>query len=283
MKCDILIIDSNCLCHIAKNSTKDLSFSGIKTGVIFGFFNILVSVVEAFEYKTIAFVWDSPYSLRKELYPEYKASRKKRSEEEIEFLNNDIYPQFNFLRDIILPKLGFKNNFIQNGYEADDLIASIIRENIGTTAIVTRDHDLFQCVSNKTFIFDPISKIVIDEKYVERVSGIESVNYPILLSIIGCKSDEIKGVKGIGPVKALNFIKGKMLVTNKHYINISNSNEIIKRNFELVKLPYLGVQKCEIKQDDKISKLNFIDICNELGFSSFLKKLNRFVKVFKMG
>ena len=63
--------------------------------------------------------------------------------EEKEDLNQG-YRQLNEFRMTVLPALGVKNIYIQTGYESDDLIASIVKNNSGNFIIVTNDNDLYQ-------------------------------------------------------------------------------------------------------------------------------------------
>ena len=146
----LLILDANFLAHRSKHAMKnqDLSHERQKTEVIFNFMQGLFALAELFEPRVWAFTWDSRKNFRKGIYPEYKAGRhsSEKSQEDID-LDSIAFPQFTRLRREIIPKLGFQNNFIQTGYEGDDIIASIVMKysgEFGHATIAASDQDLFQ-------------------------------------------------------------------------------------------------------------------------------------------
>src|SRR6202049_4087434 len=96
----------------------------------------------------LAIVFDkSEQTFRNALYPAYKAQRPDAPA--------DLIPQFALIREAVrafdLPCLE------QAGYEADDLIATYVREAAergATTTIVSSDKDLMQLVTDKVVMFD---------------------------------------------------------------------------------------------------------------------------------
>jgi 5'-3' exonuclease len=122
----MILIDSNSICHAAKHSMGDLSYEERKVGVIFGFLLQLLSLSKLLKSNRFVFIWDSRKSLREQIFPDYKYKRKNKEKTKEEKEMDDIaYAQFNILRTEIIPALGFQNNFMFDGYEADDLIAKI--------------------------------------------------------------------------------------------------------------------------------------------------------------
>ena len=64
---------------------------------------------------------------RTALYPAYKAQRKVVDDPE----RTEMFKTFDHTRDVVLPALGFKNNYLLDGFEADDIIAKLVEQNKG--------------------------------------------------------------------------------------------------------------------------------------------------------
>ncbi len=117
-----LLIDSHHICYRSMFTIGDLLFEDKGTGVIFGFLRQIQDLAVRFDYSQFIFAWDSTNSYRREMYPEYKRKNKKMTPEMVDLLRI-AKPQFPIIRTTILPSIGFNNNLIQTGLEADDLIA----------------------------------------------------------------------------------------------------------------------------------------------------------------
>ena len=142
----LLVLDCNyiCWCH-AYGIGQALSYGGQRTEVIYGFLKQLLVLSEKFAPNQIAFCWDSPVYKRRDLYPGYKKKDAPASPEEAQGISL-LLEQFNQLREYILPYLGFTNIYQVKGYEADDLIATLVMS-YGRkipVVVVSRDHDLYQ-------------------------------------------------------------------------------------------------------------------------------------------
>lgn len=146
------LIDASGLMHQARHSTGDLSTDTQGTGVIFGFLSQIYSIKKAYPKHQILLCYDSKLSKRKELFPDYKRKRAEErtpeEQQELEYARE----QFTEIRRVVMPRLGFKNAYLQQGYEADDLIAQLCRQLAlqvepgipNEIVIVSRDHDLYQ-------------------------------------------------------------------------------------------------------------------------------------------
>src|SRR5262252_1222082 len=125
---------------------------GLQVNAVLGFCNMLWKLLrdmpESDRPTHLAIVFDkSEITFRNKLYPDYKAHRPPAPD--------DLIPQFAFIREAVrafdLPCLE------QNGFEADDLIATYARlaTEIGaTTTIVSSDKDLMQLVTDKVTMYD---------------------------------------------------------------------------------------------------------------------------------
>src|SRR5271167_839406 len=125
---------------------------GLQLNAVFGFCNMLWKLLrdmKADDKPThLAVVFDlSEATFRTEMYPDYKAHRPDPPD--------DLRPQFPLIRDAVqafdLPCLE------QAGFEADDLIATYVRqasEAGATSTIVSSDKDLMQLVNDRVTMLD---------------------------------------------------------------------------------------------------------------------------------
>ena len=193
---------------------------GFPTSAIFGFLNSISKIIkeESPDYISIAMDSQKP-TFRHDLYESYKANRKK--------MPDDLRLQIPEINKII--EKCKMNLLIKEGYEADDIIAtitkSISREDL-KIYIVTGDKDIMQLVDDNTFVYNPGNKfsgpIVYDSNKVKEKWGVPPSKICDLLSIMGDGSDNIPGAKGIGPKTACKLIKQFNSVENI----LSSSNEI---------------------------------------------------------
>ena len=148
----------------------------------------------------LAVVFDkSEKTFRTEMYPDYKAHRPDPPD--------DLKPQFSLIREAVhafdLPCLE------QDGFEADDLIATYVRQacEAGATAtIVSSDKDLMQLVNDGVVMFDTMK-----DKKIGRAEVIEKFGVPPdkvieVQSLIGDSTDNVPGVPGIGVKTAAQLI-----------------------------------------------------------------------------
>ena len=116
-----LLIDCHYLGHQARYTHKGLkSKEGKPTGVLFGFLSRVLSLCFLFETNDVIFCWDSSKSIRKIRYDWYK-KKPPLSPEDMNDLQ-EAREQFTILRKRILPAIGFKNNIMYPGREADDVM-----------------------------------------------------------------------------------------------------------------------------------------------------------------
>ncbi|MFH1685693.1 MAG: hypothetical protein ABH983_05315 [Candidatus Micrarchaeota archaeon] len=110
-----VLVDSSCLAYKALFTTGDLSQDQKRVGVVFGFLKQIFTIAKKFETNKFLFLWDSRNSYRKINYPPYKSSRRKDLTEEQKIDMADAFRQFDEIREVLLPVMGFKNIFKQSG------------------------------------------------------------------------------------------------------------------------------------------------------------------------
>src|SRR6202790_4504279 len=148
----------------------------------------------------LAIVFDkSERTFRNELYPEYKAHRPDAPA--------DLIPQFKLIRQAVhafdLPCLE------QLGFEADDLIATYVREASeagATSTIVSSDKDLMQLVADGVIMFDTMKDKKIGRAEVIEKFGVPPEKVIDVQALIGDSTDNVPGVPGIGVKTAAQLI-----------------------------------------------------------------------------
>lgn len=178
------------------------SKNGFPTGLLTGFINFVNSINTEHQSDYIIFALDSrSKTFRHEIDPTYKTNRKSPPENLIKQLPIAI----KWIKD-----MGF-HSISKNGYEADDIIASITKwaekEDI-FIKIITHDKDLYQLIQdNKVIIYDQVRKIEVDKMGCIDKFGIPPNQIADYLSIVGDTADNIKGVRGIGEKGAKKLLE----------------------------------------------------------------------------
>ncbi|MBV8924830.1 MAG: DNA polymerase I, partial [Bradyrhizobium sp.] len=120
---------------------------------------------------------------------------------------DDLIPQFSLIRDAVrafdLPCLE------QNGFEADDLIATYARlatERGATTTIVSSDKDLMQLVTDKVVMYDTMKDRRIGIAEVIEKFGVPPEKVVEVQALAGDSTDNVPGVPGIGVKTAAQLI-----------------------------------------------------------------------------
>ncbi len=174
---------------------------GTPVGAVYGFTNMLIKLLAGLNVTHAAVVFDSgSKTFRNDIYPAYKANRPTCPEE--------LIPQFSIVRESaeslnlsILEKIGF---------EADDIIATIAKKAEAEgyeVLIVSSDKDLMQLVGENIHMYDSMKNRMIGIEQVIEKFEVGPKKVLDMLSLIGDASDNIPGVKGIGPKTAAELIK----------------------------------------------------------------------------
>lgn len=265
-----LLLDANYLCYRAFYSTGELmSGDGDATGTVYGFLRDVIGLQDLFATTRIAFFFDGDNLKRKQIYACYKASRKEKqkllNEEEREDME-DFYKQVNYLRTRYLPYLGFNNVFCEPEYEGDDLIAAVCaaRKLRNEYVIVTSDKDLYQCLAGNVKIYNPASRKTITIQSFFKEWKIAPEWWPRVKAIAGCKTDDVRGVPGIGEKLAAKYLLNQ-LPPGKRLDSIEARTNRIRRNFALVALPMDGTPTPMLLEDE-VTPERWAKCCRKLGF-----------------
>lgn len=278
----ILIIDVSHLCYRAMYSSPDLSNNGIRTGVVYGTLREIMELRIRFNADMTVFCFDSQQSKRREFFPNYKTNRRTVAEiesrdkeqwDEHDAAKMEMVRQMLDMRLKYLSWAGFSNILIKNGYEADDLAASIVLNSItddDTVFLVTGDKDYYQLLRHNVIMYDAIKKTRTTLQTFYQQYGFEATRYWEYLAVCGCGTDTVPGIPGIGPVAGDKWMKlgdEKMPARQHMLIGCRAGREIRARNEKLVRLPYEGCPKFELKPD-KFNLQGWRKVCDELGARS---------------
>lgn len=195
----LLLVDGSNLLHIGYFATKANALrnsEGIYTNGVFVFTRALLNLVKQLQPTHLAVCWDKEGSntFRKALYPSYKAHRNKKDEELVQ--------QLSTTRGV-LAKMNVKQ-FESEMYEADDLIGTLSQrwsnEKKKPSYIASNDQDLFQLLdSNIAQVTQKKGQtLIFGKKQFESEFGILPENWIDIKGLLGDKSDNIPGVKGVG-------------------------------------------------------------------------------------
>ncbi|MCO5142129.1 MAG: DNA polymerase I [Oligoflexia bacterium] len=233
------LVDASSFIFRAYYAVRPLSNKdGLPTNAIFGFCQMIVKILEDLQPTHIAIVYDTKHpSFRKEMYAEYKANRGA--------MPDDLIPQIPYIKKFIeaLGLVGFE----KEGFEADDIIATFAEESHkldkdAEVCIVSSDKDLMQLVNERVYLFDSMKNKKMGIEEVKEKFGVGPELVADYLGIVGDTSDNIPGVKGIGPKGASNLL------------NEFGSLENIYKNIDSIKKEKLKEQLTTSKDFAFLSK-----------------------------
>lgn len=198
----VFIIDGSSFLYRAYYSIRPLSSpDGLPVQAVYGFCRMIKRLIDTYNPSHVALVWDSKgKTTRHEIFPEYKATRQAPP--------SDLFEQKQLILEFA-DLIGLKQVSV-TGIEADDLMYSIakqIEQSGGKAVLVTSDKDLGQAVSDAIILLDPFKDEFIDKAKLEAKFQFPVYKLPFYFSLIGDASDNIPGVKGIGPKGATDLVQ----------------------------------------------------------------------------
>ncbi|MEY3893642.1 MAG: hypothetical protein RIR78_420 [Actinomycetota bacterium] len=203
----LLLIDGHSMAYRAFFALPAENFTtaqGQHTNAIYGFATMLISLLKDEKPTHVAVAFDvSRKTFRTDIFPDYKANRAKTPDE--------FRSQMSYLNDLVT---GFGiTQFAVEGYEADDIIATITKqaEREGAEVLIcTGDRDSFQLVTEKTTVLYPkrgVSEMArmtpgaVQEKY-----GMSPDQYPDFAALRGDPSDNLPSIPGVGEKTAAKWV-----------------------------------------------------------------------------
>jgi DNA polymerase I len=205
-KPELFLIDGNSLAYRAFFALPESigTSDGRPTNAIYGLASMLVKIIDEHRPAGVVVAWDAGMSGREVTYDLYKAQRKPRPD-----LLREQWPNLMPL----VEAFGYTNVKVE-GYEADDVIASLTRqarEEGIDVMVVTGDRDAYQLVGPGIRVMSTSRGItetkIYDEAAVEERYGVPPALITDLMGLRGDTSDNIPGVPGIGEKTATQLLQ----------------------------------------------------------------------------
>jgi DNA polymerase-1 len=194
--------------------------------------------------------------------------------------------------------------------EADDIIAYVANHKYlkeYQKIILSSDKDFFQLLNDKTVLYRPIQKEILNKKAIIEKFDIHPTNFAMARAMAGDKSDNIEGVQGLGLKtisKRFPFLREEKAATFsdivshckkeleekeiKAFRNILESESVLKRNYQMMQLyaPILSIDAKNIvnktlkESDNTFNKTELIkmmikDGFGEINFVELFQHLNK--------
>jgi DNA polymerase-1 len=194
----LFLIDGSGFLYRAYFGMRPLHTSqGVPVQAVYSFCRMIKKIVQEFDPKNLVLVWDSKWPTeRHQIFQEYKIHRQEPP--------SDMQVQRALIKEfatlIKVPQLE------QPGIEADDLIYSLALDAKAAqmpVLIITSDKDMAQALyENVITLYDPFKNEYITQSSTEQKFGFPIARLPLYYGLIGDSSDNIPGVRGIGPKTA---------------------------------------------------------------------------------
>ena len=204
----LLLLDSASLWYRAYFGMPDtlVSPKGLPINAIKGFLDMTSKLIVQYSPNRFVACLEGDWrpSWRVDLFPGYKLNRLDETGEEEE--PDTLSPQIPILLDV-LDAFGFATLGVDD-YEADDVIATLSKTQVGPIRVVTGDRDLFQLVDEEkdvkiAYLVKGLSNHdLVDTNWISNKYGIPGDRYALFAMIRGDASDGLPGLRGIGEVGA---------------------------------------------------------------------------------
>ena len=279
----LYLIDVSGLCYRAYYALPSFATSyGQPTGAVFGFINILNKILKN-NPEYVACCFDiSRDTFRQKKFSEYKVNRPQ--------MPDELASQMQLIREVV----SAYNIVIsqQQGYEADDVIASLAHKAAQQSLevrVVSSDKDILQLVDENVKVFDPKKDkegLLYDAAQVKLKYGVEPHRLVDIFSLTGDAVDNIPGIKGIGEKTALALIQEfaslEGLLNNSEKIKSPSLKSAIRDNIHTIRLNQELLKLTnDIDIDFDLSALKrkppdydaLFELFKKLEFKSLLNKL----------
>ena len=270
-----------------------LNDDGQHIGGVTGFLRSVAAVVRLIKPTRCIIVFDGKGGSRrrKDIYPEYKANRANKTafnryqefaslEDEQDSMKRQFGRVIQYLNCLPVTTLSIDN------VEADDIMAYIANEiytdDKNRVTICSTDRDFLQLVNNRISVWSPIKKKMYTPSVMQEEFGFSSKNYLLYRSFIGDKSDNIPGLKGVGPkslIKYFPVFTEDREITVEEIVQYANDvdkkykvHTLVSENKELLELNYklMQLKEVDINGNAKMLTMNKvqgdIDKLNTLEF-----------------
>ena len=184
---------------------------GNHVGGLVGFMKSLGYAIKLIQPTRVVLVFDGQGNItnRRNTYSEYKANRQIKRitnfnvfstlEEESDSVATQMLRLLDYLKTLPV------NISIIDKIEADDTIAYLSQKLKDDVVIYSADQDFLQLVNERITVYSPIKKKFYRPNDVYEQYGLYPHNFITMKCLMGDKSDNLPGVKGLGPKKLFKY------------------------------------------------------------------------------
>lgn len=244
---------------------------GLHTNAVLGFLNILYKNIDEEKPKYIAVAFDeNKNTFRHKMYKDYKAQRGT--------MPDELKEQVPYVKKILTASN--INMFSKEGFEADDILGTLANKfsnNEVETVILSGDKDMLQLATDNTKI-RLVKTVKTDSntyeyyaKDVENEYKLTPTQFIDMKALMGDPSDNIKGLKGIGPKTATDLLVQYGNIDNIYLhldeIKKKSVQDIFRDNIDEAKFyKDLVTIRTDVDLDCKLEDLLLDDIFNDKAF-----------------
>jgi len=174
--------------------------------------------------------------------------------------------------------------------EADDIIGALVKRfKDKEKVIVSSDKDYFQLLDESTLLLRPTQKQILNKNNILEEYNIHPSNFALARAIVGDKSDNLPGVKGVGlktVAKRMPFLKDKedcllkdifesAIVEDRFWEKITEHKSLIEENYKVMNLGtvFLSPQNTRVIKESvenyplEFARTEFIKMMMQDGFA----------------
>ena len=201
---------------------------GEPTAGVYGFASVLLRILEQEQPDYLMVAFDTGKTFRDEMFSDYKGTREKMPE--------DLVTQMRRVKQLVdafnIPRLEVE------GYEADDVLGSVAEIAVDAglgVKIITGDKDLLQLVDDRVIVSLPGRSLSDAKDYMAKdvleMIGVQPDQVVDFKAMVGDKSDNIPGVKGIGE-KTASKLLSEFGSLEKVYAHLDDIPTSIRKKLE---------------------------------------------------
>ncbi len=201
---------------------------GEPTAGVYGFASVLLRILEQERPEYLMVAFDTGKTFRDDMFADYKGTREK--------MPDDLVIQMKRVRQLVdvfnIPRLELE------GYEADDVLGSMAVKSVEAglgVKIITGDKDLLQLVNERVMVSLPGKSLSDGRDFLENdvieYIGVRPDQIVDFKALVGDKSDNIPGVRGVGEKTAVKLLKEYDTLENI-YANLDKITTSIRNKLE---------------------------------------------------
>lgn len=262
---------------------------GVSTNALFGFIRSILKLKEEFSPTHCIVVFDCPQGAksRRQLYPEYKAHRKETPADLIEQIGEaKAFCSLFGLPILCSPEV-----------EADDTMASIAvwaaKEMDSDVYLCTADKDLCQLVDEKVKILKTHKdkstgkeNAILGPSEVFQAFGVHPPQIIDYLALIGDASDNIPGVKGIGPTSAAKLLQeygtlallyqnlSALTAKQQQLLTEGKESALLSRQLIALDMAVDFKKEADFMALSSMDREGLLAFCQKMDFHAFIKELH---------